>query len=139
MLKHLILGATIPIAILARFQSFAADVVALRCDFPDFYQEIIADSNGVSVTEYKADTKTKELKQTRTYIENKKGPAGGSHYHINSEEIAWDSWSFRLAGDVQTATKIDLRNNTIKNEGAWHGRSAKQLPTEIGKCKPIGN
>ena len=113
-------------------QALAADVVTLRCDYPNFYQNIIADDKGISVTQYQPG-KDGKLEYVKNYTENKKGDGIDSYYRINSVEIAWET-TYSLMG-MKFDSSIDLRAGVVKNDSMTL-KSLQQGPTETGKCKP---
>jgi hypothetical protein len=113
-------------------QAFAADVVTLRCDYPNFYQNIIADAKGISITQYQPG-KDGKLEYVKTYTENKKDEGSESYYRMNSVEIAWGT-TYALLGMKMDAS-IDLRTGVMKSD-LMMLKTAQQRPTETGACKP---
>ncbi len=120
--------------------AFAGEVVTLRCDFPEqdgiaaFYNEVIADQRGISITSYTANKKTGQLEYVKIYTENKKDDASESSYRINSVEIAWEI-TLKLAG-MRFTYSIDLRSGIEKDDEQSFGKNASTRPTSIGHCKP---
>jgi hypothetical protein len=120
------------LAVLDVSQALAANVVTLHCDYPHFYQEIIADDKGISITQYQ-ETKEGKLQYVKNYTENKKDDGSESYYRINSVEIAWGT-NFKLLG-MKSDSSIDLRTGVMKSD-LMVLKNFEQRPTEIGTCKP---
>jgi hypothetical protein len=113
-------------------RALAADVVTLRCDFPNFYQNIVADQKGISITQYQPG-KDGKLEYVKSYTENKKDGGSESYYRINSVEIAWGT-TYTLLG-MKFDSSIDLRAGVVKSD-LMVLKTLEQRPTETGACKP---
>ena len=72
MLDRRFSGFAIAVVFLSGSRAIAADVVTIRCDYPGYFQEIIADQRGISVTQYRTNKDTGQLKYVKNYTENKK-------------------------------------------------------------------
>ena len=90
MLHRKLLCLAVALIVLEGSQAFAADVITLRCDFPQakaHYNNVVADQRGISITSYTRDDETGKLQYVRNYTENKKDDSSETYYRINSAEI----------------------------------------------------
>jgi hypothetical protein len=136
MFAHQFLRVATALVILESSQALAGDVITLQCDFPGYYDKIIADQKGISITEYKQNKETGKLEYVKVYYENKKDETSEQYYRINSAEIAWGSTYNLLGTVVKLDSTIDLRAGTVREDTMIMGKEIKQRPTEAGTCKP---
>ena len=136
MLARQFLYAATMLVILHTSQALAADVVTLRCDYPRYYEKIVADRKGISVTLYAKKIDTGKLVHSNSYTRNKKDDETESYYRINRTEITFGT-KFNSPGvAIQSDSTIDLRSGIKTDHLKFIGGESTQRPDKVGKCKP---